>query len=287
MKKKIIFTDLDGTLLDENYEWRTAEGTLKKLKELDIPVIFCSAKTRAEQRELRREMGVNCPYIVEDGSAVVIPVDSELYRIAEGREEDIGKLANGRVEVYNDKNEVILKLGADYDEILEFLLKLKNSEKCKDCLKFYGIMDVDEIAEVTGLNRKMAELAKQREFSETLVSYNEEILRKIKEKFAAVIGGRFVHVYGKGADKGRAVKILSKLYTRLYGKAPVTFGIGNSHTDIPMLKAVDYPAIVKNVDGWMDIKGMPNVYKAKGVATAGWVEVVENIVLRYNKNAKH
>ncbi len=277
-KKKVIFTDLDGTLLDENYEWRTAEGTLQKLKELDIPVVFCSAKTRAEQRKLRKEMEINHPYIVEDGSAIVIPADCELYRIVNGRE-DMEKIINDRVEIYSDKNEVIIKLGVDYDEILDFLLKLKNSEECKDCLKFYGIMDVDEIAEVTGLNRKMAELAKKREFSETLVSYSDEALRRIEERFAAVVGGRFVHVYGKGADKGKAVKIITELYTRLYGKTPVTFGIGNSYTDIPMLKAVDYPAIVKNVDGWIDIKEIPNVYKAEGVATAGWVEVVENLVL--------
>ena len=285
--KKIIFTDLDGTLLNENYEWKTAEDALKKLKELDIPVIFCSAKTRAEQEKLRKEMEVNHPYIVEDGSAVVIPADSKLCRIID-RHEDIKRRINSKigaeVEIYHDKNEVILKLGTDYSEIFEFLLKLKNSEEYKDCLKFYGIMDAEEIAEVTGLNRKMAELAKQREFSETLVSYSEEVLRRIKEKFAVVIGGRFVHVYGKGADKGKAVKILTELYTMLYRKPPVTFGIGNSYTDIPMLKAVVFPAIVKNTDGWIGIDDVPNVYKAEGVATAGWVEVVENLVLPCNRH---
>lgn len=73
MSNIIIFTDLDGTLLDENYSYDYAIPTIRELKRMNIPIIFCSAKTRAEQEIFRARMGINDPFIVEDGSAIYIP----------------------------------------------------------------------------------------------------------------------------------------------------------------------------------------------------------------------
>jgi len=135
---------------------------------------------------------------------------------------------------------------------------------------------VEEVAKITGLSLEMARLAKNREFSETVVEIDEEALKTLEKDFNVLIGGRFIHVYGKEADKGKAVEILTELYRSKYGDV-ITIGIGNSYTDIPMLKSVDIPALVKNPDGWIDVDF--DVYKAKGVATDGWVEVIERFVL--------
>jgi len=49
MKKLIIFTDLDGTLLDySNYSFEPVLPALQLLKEKDINLIICSRKTRKE-----------------------------------------------------------------------------------------------------------------------------------------------------------------------------------------------------------------------------------------------
>ena len=43
MKKNfIIFTDLDSTLLDENYSWEKAKPALNELNKLKIPLILNS-----------------------------------------------------------------------------------------------------------------------------------------------------------------------------------------------------------------------------------------------------
>ncbi|MDK2782156.1 MAG: mannosyl-3-phosphoglycerate phosphatase, partial [Archaeoglobi archaeon] len=68
----VIFTDLDGTLLDENYSFEDAEDVLEEIKRRSIPLIFCSAKTRAEQEYFQRLMGISDPFIVEDGSAIYV-----------------------------------------------------------------------------------------------------------------------------------------------------------------------------------------------------------------------
>ena len=44
-KKFIIFTDLDSTLLDENYSWKEAIPALEKINKLKIPLILNSSKT--------------------------------------------------------------------------------------------------------------------------------------------------------------------------------------------------------------------------------------------------
>ena len=44
-KNFIIFTDLDATLLDENYSWEKAIPALNELNKLKIPLILNSSKT--------------------------------------------------------------------------------------------------------------------------------------------------------------------------------------------------------------------------------------------------
>ncbi|MFB3153818.1 MAG: HAD hydrolase family protein, partial [Candidatus Acidiferrales bacterium] len=46
MAQLIVFTDLDGTLLDHNnYRWEAARPALKQLRARRMPVILCTSKT--------------------------------------------------------------------------------------------------------------------------------------------------------------------------------------------------------------------------------------------------
>ena len=70
----ILFSDLDGTLLDhDDYRWHAAGPALERLKAANIPLVLNSSKTMPEIRALREELGNNDPFIVENGAAVVIP----------------------------------------------------------------------------------------------------------------------------------------------------------------------------------------------------------------------
>lgn len=54
----LVFTDLDGTLLDiHTYDWRPASAWLDKLQDHQIPVILCSSKTAAETLEIQQDLG--------------------------------------------------------------------------------------------------------------------------------------------------------------------------------------------------------------------------------------
>jgi predicted mannosyl-3-phosphoglycerate phosphatase (HAD superfamily) len=94
----------------------------------------------------------------------------------------------------------------------------------------------------------MTRLAKKREYDEPcrLLSGNEkEVLAAVeKEGLVFVQGGRYFHLL-QGSDKGKAAAALKDLYDKTFGKT-VTFGVGDSPVDMPMLKVVDVPFLVRN-----------------------------------------
>ena len=51
-----IVTDLDGTLMDDNYDIGPAKKTLKMLAEMNIPVIPCTSKTLLKLDILEKRM---------------------------------------------------------------------------------------------------------------------------------------------------------------------------------------------------------------------------------------
>ena len=70
----LVFTDLDGTLLaHDSYSWEGARPALEELKRQAVPLVFCTSKTRAEVRSLRKAIGNTDPFIVENGGVVAIP----------------------------------------------------------------------------------------------------------------------------------------------------------------------------------------------------------------------
>ena len=67
----LVFTDLDGTLLDhDDYSFSAAVPALALLRELHILVIANTSKTLAELEGLKKAMGNLHPCIVENGSAL-------------------------------------------------------------------------------------------------------------------------------------------------------------------------------------------------------------------------
>jgi len=65
---QIVFSDLDGTLLDHRtYDYSPALPALAKLQEKQIPLVFCTSKTAAEMIPFRKEIKNKDPFIVENG----------------------------------------------------------------------------------------------------------------------------------------------------------------------------------------------------------------------------
>lgn len=261
----ILFTDLDGTLLDAHtYSPDVARPAHARLQRQGIPVVFCSAKTRAEQLPLREGLAVTDPFIVENGSAIIVPplplpIPSNFITHADGNH--------------------TLTLGLPLAQITTLLDDIR-AETGVNFTRFTQLPTTDVMA-LTGLDEGAAKLAQTRDYSDTLViptSAEADAVRAAchARGLKAPSGGKFVTVTGNGADKGQAVRVMTEIYRQHYGDI-TTVGIGDSPNDAPMLAAVDRPFLVKRPDGtWRDVN-VPNLTRLEAVGPVGFVTMVAMI----------
>jgi mannosyl-3-phosphoglycerate phosphatase len=228
--KIVVFTDLDGTLLDEKYDYQNIKPIISQLLALDVSIVFCSSKTRAEIEFYREEMGITDPFIAENGAAIFIPKD--YFRLNYTYTKIISSY-------------YIVELGVPYSFIRKKLATVRMQITAN--IVGFGDMSPEEIAKDTGLTLNLAKLAKKREYDEPfkIVEGNEmEVLNAIKkEGLSYTKGNRYFHLLGK-SDKGKATTILRDLYSQKFGRI-ATFGIGDSQNDLAMMKVVDTPFLVK------------------------------------------
>lgn len=236
----LVFTDLDGTLLNsETYAYEAALPTLDRLREIGIPVIPVTSKTRQEVEQLRQAVGLNEPFIVENGSAVYVPRQQKHFALPEG--EDLGDYR-------------VLQLGCNYVTARAGLKAIAQS--LGRPLKGFGDWSVDQIVQLTGLTAEAAHQAKAREFTEPFMTPKnvppDQLRQAVADMgFQVVIGDRFSHLIGGEAGKGHAVKQLVDLYQaqQSVAQAITTIGLGNSPNDLDMLENVDYPIVLPGQNG--------------------------------------
>jgi mannosyl-3-phosphoglycerate phosphatase len=260
--KRIVFTDLDGTLLDsDTYSYQKSLAAINRLKEAGIPVIFCSAKTRAEQETYRRELALFHPFVVENGGAVFIPrvyfpIQFDYHRAVD----DL----------------LVVELAIPRSRVRKLLGEIAR----ENGFRFTGFADMSaaEVAELTGLTLESARLAGQREYDEPVEfdssgKHIGEFLAKLGEAgLNWSRGGRLYHIMG-GGGKGKAVEVLSGLYRKMWGKIE-TVGLGNGLNDLPLLQQVDIPILVQRRDhSWEDID-LPRLRRVPGVGPEGWSRAI-------------
>ncbi|RLB68721.1 MAG: mannosyl-3-phosphoglycerate phosphatase, partial [Deltaproteobacteria bacterium] len=67
----VIFTDLDGTLLDrDSYSWQPARNALERCRQCRVPVVAATSKTLAETEVVSREIGLDPRFIFENGGGI-------------------------------------------------------------------------------------------------------------------------------------------------------------------------------------------------------------------------
>jgi len=268
LPKLVLFTDLDGTLLDPvSYSYQQALPAVKRLRQCGVPIVFCSHKTRAEQEVYRRQLDISDPFIVENGGAVFIPEGYFSFSF------DFGKTEGGYW---------VIELGRPYHEIRRILEQVR-AQIGVDFVGF-GDMSDAEVARDAGLDINAAKRARQREYDETVkpvadAAEMDKVLKAIKQAgLNYTHGGRYYGVMGDN-DKGQAVKILTDLYNKKLGQVE-TVGIGDSQNDLPMLAAVDTPILVQKPGGWWQDIDLPGLGRVEGVGPQGWSRAIENLIDR-------
>ena len=277
MSNFVVFTDLDGTLLDAHtYSAEPARSTLTELKSRGVPVVFCTSKTRAEVLALREDLGNEDPFIVENGGGVFVP--EGLFR--EDLEARGFSSAGGGL--------LGLAVGAPYERLRSTLETLV-AEGFR--VRGFGDMSDDEVAQLVGLPRDAARLARQREFDEPFVleegeSREDAIVARIRALGLHHTSGRLHHVLGDN-DKGRALRLVHGLYELERGQSLRTVALGDSPNDVPMLLVADHPVLIRRPEGdWHprvldELAGEPaleRLVRTQGAGPRGWAEVLGQLL---------
>lgn len=272
MPRLVLFTDLDGTLLDhDTYSFGPAREALAALESESVPVVFTTSKTRAEIEKWRRLTGNTDPFISENGGAIFVP---EGYF--------------GGDFVYDRKEDgyLVIELGAPHREVVRALEDIRRGTGIE--IRGVSDMGVEEVMELTGLGEEDAGLVREREYGEPFVvgggsEAEETVVGEIEKRgLTHTQGGRFHHILGR-SDKGKAVSILKGLYVREWGVVE-TAGIGDSLNDLSMLKAVDIPILVRKPGGGYDERvSITGMAVADAPGPSGWNSAILKLIVSFSE----
>jgi mannosyl-3-phosphoglycerate phosphatase len=256
MKGWLVFTDLDGTLLDHhNYDHTPALPALQQLQEAGVPVIPVSSKTLAELKEIRKKLHLKGPAVAENGAVIAYP----------GEEPQVAP--------------------PGYHLLRDFLIDCRANPSF-DTFGF-GDMELEEVMQHTGLprddaKRAMKRLASEpflwRGDSESLTAFRREASNK---HLRLLQGGRFMHLLGD-TDKGQAVRLVVK-HLRSRGKVITrTIALGDSENDRDMLLAVDNPVIIRKPDAsHLSLAERPDAILTDQPGPAGWNQAILQLIAQW------
>jgi mannosyl-3-phosphoglycerate phosphatase len=250
----VVFTDLDGTLLDaRSYSYAAAAPALRLLSESRIPLVLCTSKTRAETEVWRARLGNTHPFIVENGGAAVVPAG------------------------YFSRAYGVIEFGDPYSELVGVLRAAAAASGC--AVRGFADWRADEIARTCGLPVAEALLAKQREYDEPFQVMARRgtsvgsLLRVIEARGKHwTRGGHFFHITGKN-DKAVAVRALIRLFERKFGQVRA-IGLGDGLNDAGFLNAVHVPFIIPSACAGQLAARVPGARLVRRPGPEGWNEAI-------------
>lgn len=263
MGRLIVFSDLDGTLLDhDTYDHGPALPAVNRLKELDALLVLASSKTAAEMWPIHRVLGLGeAPMIVENGAAFVTPEAGQTTTTP--------------------------KTDSPYEQLRSTLTSLN--------APFFGFGDMSdhEVHAHTGLPLAAARLAKARRFSEPglwqgkpadLPGFLDHLASK---GIHARQGGRFLTLSFGQTKADQMTRILAE-----YAPLPhevTTIALGDAPNDAEMIAAADWGVVIRNDHG----SALPRfadetqILRSTVAGPAGWAETMHIILDKIAHRARN
>jgi len=267
----LVFTDLDGTLLDhDTYRFDSALSCIELLKDNHVPIIINSSKTFEEIIELRDELNINDPFIVENGAAIFFELD--YFDVVP---EEVVKL----------NNYYVLALSQPISELNKLFEKIELEIDSK--IERFSTMTDQRVSELTGLSLIDSKKAKTRLYSDPIYfdgadSDLEFLVSLLKEKgYHVLVGGRFIHVTN-GVDKGKALLKLIELFKINENLDYYSIALGDSNNDVAMLEIADISIVISNKNKTtLSLHKTENTFTSTLFGPAGFNEILTPIINKY------
>jgi len=252
----LIATDLDGTLLDDDYDLPAAAAAIDRQSARGHYIVLASSKTFVEMRELAALCSPSPVLVFENGAGIAWP--EQLSRPGDG-----GSIQSGfRIQLQ----------GEGYQRLRALIRGFRR----RSGLRFVGFADMSprEVAALTGLSEAAAARAQQRQATEpvrwldtaeALAAFGRALDAK---GYRLVEGGRFHHVMPR-ADKACAVASVARRLAELLSARVRVLGCGDSANDLAMLRSADVAVIFPRPDGRildLDLEAPPEVTDREAAA---------------------
>lgn len=268
----LVFSDLDGTLLDDAYSWEAARPALGLLAALGFPLVLSSSKTLDEMTGIAAELGTNAPLIAENGAVVAVPPEANVSAAPFGTEQ-VGPYG---IE-FN---------GLTRKAIVDHAHRLRQREG----YQFEGFADwsVEQVIEHTGLNVAQATHSMARLATEPILWHDTEALwerfeSELKaEGVRTIKGGRFIHLMGN-IDKAMGLKRVVELYRELNPDMEWhVVALGDSPNDLEMLSAAHTAVVIPNPRHPAGLSpAAPRIIHASEPGPTGWNQALLQLLEPY------
>ena len=252
----LIFTDLDGTLLNrDTFKFDSIKTFLKELKNRNIIIIPNSSKTEDQIIEFNNEADFQFPFVSENGAII--------------------HNLNFLNQEFPDK--IILarnthKIQNIFDKNIHQDLK----SKCK----VISSLTMSEQTQIFGLPENKLQQVFKRSCTIPIIfeGNNEEKLSLknilLKNGLDFKDGGRVLNL-GDKINKADAMKKITQMLETKFKCKPKTIAVGDNHNDLEMLQNSDIPCLVKNDKFLNKNLQIKNLIISKQAAPEGWVEIVK------------
>ena len=258
-KQIIIFTDLDGSLLNKDtFRFDEIEDYFRELISIGIKIIPNSSKTESELLYFNKEYNLNLSFIAENGSSI-----------------------NGLNLIHKNLPETI-SLGRTVDKIYDIYSK-NIPHVLEQKVIFISKLDKREQEKILGLSLHKVKLAMDRKYSIPVqfkgseVEKNEFIKIMNDAGLTVQTGGRIMTICDKVNKSEAIIKTLELISNKIQNDI-ITIGVGDNQNDIDMLSETDYSCLVKNDNFDTSLINIDNLIKSSKPSPLGWADVIKTAI---------